>query len=168
MKKIVIRYILTLIITIYHSIFYTIFSPLTVYITYYLLKLFTNPILTSSTITFNSHSFTFIPACTAASAYLLLTILILTTKKIKSLTRIKMFLLGSLSILTLNIARILILMFTYNNIGETAFNTVHLFFWHILSTVFVVLIWLALINIYKIKSIPIYSDFKHLLKQLKI
>ncbi len=165
MKNIILRYLLTLIITLYHTIFYTIFSPLTVYITYYILKIFTNPTLTSSTITFNSHSFTFIPACTAASAYLLLTILILTTRKIKPLIRLKMFLMGSISILTLNIARILILMLAYN-VSETFFNTLHLLFWHILSTVFVVLIWLALIKIYKIKSIPIYSDIKHLLKKI--
>tara|TARA_Y100000310_G_scaffold345610_1_gene467284 strand:+ start:5349 stop:5843 length:495 start_codon:yes stop_codon:yes gene_type:complete len=163
--KTILRYILALIIALYHNIFYTIFSPLTVYITYYTLKLFTNPILTESTITFNSHSFTFIPACTAATAYLLLTMLILTTRNIKFLTRIKMFIIGSIAILTLNITRILILMLAYN-VNEAFFNTLHLLFWHILSTVFVVLIWLALTKLYKIKSIPIYSDIKYLLKKI--
>ena len=78
-----------------------------------------------------------------------------------------MILVGFISILALNIARILILMLIYNNFGEAAFNTVHLLFWHILSTLFVILIWLALIKIYKIKAIPIYSDLKYLIKKLK-
>tara|TARA_Y100000310_G_scaffold339719_1_gene433302 strand:- start:850 stop:1359 length:510 start_codon:yes stop_codon:yes gene_type:complete len=163
----IIRYALTLVLTIYHSVFYTVFAPLTVYITYYMLTIFTNPALTETTITFNSHSFTFIPACTAALAYLILTILIFTTKNIKLLIRLKMILVGFISILALNIARILILMLIYNNFGEAAFNTVHLLFWHILSTLFVILIWLALIKIYKIKAIPIYSDLKYLIKKLK-
>lgn len=163
----IVRYSLALMLTIFNSIFYTIFAPLTVYNTYYILKLFTNPTLTSSTITFNSHSFTFIPACTAALAYLMLTLLILLTRNIKPLIRLKMVLIGFISILVLNIVRILTLMLIYNNFGQAAFNTVHLLFWHLLSTVFVVGIWLALIKIYKVKAIPVYSDLKYLVKKLK-
>ena len=167
MKTTILRYIITLIITIFSNIFYSIFTPLTIYPTYAILSLTQTTTLTNTTLTFNGTQFTFIPACIAGTAYLVLTILVLTTKGIKPIERIKALLTGYLLLLLLNITRILTLIFIYTFISEQLFHTLHLIFWHILSTIFVLLIWILLTKLYKIKQIPIYSDIKHLLKKVQ-
>ena len=64
----------------------------------------------------------------------------------------------------LNIARILLLA---SLIASPSFETIHWVFWHIVSTVFVVGTYIATTRIYKIKTIPVYSDFKYLTKLVK-
>jgi len=51
--------------------------------------------------------------------------------------------------------------------GSRLFETVHLFFWKILSGVVVVIIWIYLTRKYKITSIPVYDDIKYLIKQIR-
>lgn len=167
MKNTLLRYALTLIISIFSNIFYTIFTPLTIYPTYTILNIVKPSTLTDLTITFNSSQFTFIPACIAGTAYLILTILTLTTKGVKPLTRLKALLTSYSLLLLLNITRILVLIFIYIFISEQLFHTLHLIFWHILSTVFVLLIWIVTIKLYKIKHIPFYSDIIYLLEKAK-
>ena len=163
MKNLISRYTLTLILTVFHNIFYIIFTPLTIFPIYFILKIFPETSLTDATIIFNSHSFTFIPACIAGTAYLILTILTLTSvtnikKAIKTLTT------AYLLLLTSNIIRILILIFTYNQFGKETFDAIHMVFWHILSTIIVLIIWIFVTKVYRIKSIPIYTDIKDLIK----
>jgi exosortase/archaeosortase family protein len=164
LKTLTLRLLLALIIAFSFNLFYIILNPLTFNLTYLLLKIFTNPILSINTILINSFTLKFIPACAAASAYLLLALLILLTKDIELKKGIKMFFLGSLLILIMNLTRILILIFILMNYGKDYFNLIHVIFWKIISSVFVVIVWVYLTNKFKIKSIPIYSDIKTIIK----
>lgn len=148
------------------QLFYIIFTPITVYSTYFLLKLY-NPSLIGDTITIGSSQFDIVSACVAGFVYLLLLMLVLLTKNIKLLTRIKMILLGFLLLLVFNILRIDFLIFLTLNYGVEAFESVHMLFWNLFSGAFVAVIWIVLVSIFKIKDIPIYSDLKYLYKKSK-
>jgi exosortase/archaeosortase family protein len=153
-----------------YDLFYVIFSPLTVFFSFLLLYLLGySPILniSSNSIIVYGHTLDFIPACTAASAYFLLVILILLTKNIKILTRIYMFLIGSFLILAINIIRIDILIIILIKYSKVTFETVHLLFWKMLSTIIVALIWITLTFIFKVKTIPVVSDIVHLIKIIR-
>ncbi len=166
-KRLIIRLLLLIFIIFFsYDLFYPILEFLTVQLSYiFLLPL--KPILTNSTtFTIGSHILEIVPACVAFSAYVLLAILILSTKDIKRKTMLKMFLIGSLSILIINILRIDLLIYMLILMGSRLFETVHLFFWKILSGVVVVLIWIYLIKKYNIKNIPIYSDVKYLINRI--
>lgn len=165
--NLLIRLGLALLAGIFFNIFYVIFYPVTFNLTIHSLKYFYTLAVTDNTIVIGSHILKFIPACTAASAYFLLLLLILLTKDIPLKKSIYMFLLGSLLILAANIIRIDILIYILIKYGSNLFNTLHLFIWKILSSLFVVLIWILLTKKFKIKTIPIYSDYKFLIKNLK-
>ena len=162
-KKLVIRLILAALLAVSYSLLYKILIPITLYPSFYILKLFYKAELSNTLITIENYSLTFIPACAAASAYILLGILILLTKDIKLKTGLKMFLLGSSLILIANIIRIEALILILINFGKNYFETLHLFIWKVLSSVFVALVWIFLIKFYKIRSIPIISDIKELM-----
>ena len=87
-----------------------------------------------------------------------------TNKDIKLKTSLKMFFLGSFIILLANIIRIESLIIVLINGGKNYFETLHLLIWKVLSSIFVALVWIFLIKIYKIKSIPLISDFKQIRK----
>lgn len=144
------------------EILYPIISPLTFYASFYSL-FFLNPILTSSTtFAIGNYSLKFIPACAAASAYLLLIVLIaLVDLKLKK--AVKVFLVGSLFIFIANLIRIDLLVYILIKYGSSLFDTLHLFFWRILASLYVVVLWIFLSKWFKIKDIPIYSDFKRIL-----
>lgn len=164
-KKLVIRLVLAISLALSYPLLYKILIPSTLYPSFYLLKaLGYEASLSGINILTNSHSLTFIPACAAASAYILLGILILLTKDIKRKTGIKMFLIGSIIILIANIIRIESLMLILINGGKNYFETLHLFIWKVLSSIFVAFVWIFLIKRYKIKSIPLISDYKSLRK----
>lgn len=75
-----------------------------------------------------------------------------------------MFLLGSLIILIANIIRIEALIIILLKGGQNYFETLHLFIWKILSSVFVAGVWIFLIKKFKIKSVPLISDIKAIRK----
>ena len=158
-----IRYVLAVLVGIFYQIFYWIFSPWTLHSTYWILNLVYNVVLEGNLITFDSVTFALIPACTAATAYLLLTMLILVTRGIKLLTRIKIWIYGCLLILVFNTLRIFLLIWIYVTFGQNYFDALHLMFWHVVSTVVVILIWIGLTKKYKVKGIPVYSDLKYIL-----
>jgi len=161
------RLILAIIIIAFgFKILYPIISPLTFYASYYSL-FFLNPVLTSSTtFAIGEYSLRFVPACAAASAYLLLIVLIsLVDLRLKK--AVKVFLVGSLLIFIANLIRIDILVFIWIKYGSSLFNTLHMFFWRVLASLYVVVLWLLLSKWFKIKDIPIYSDFKRIFKIYK-
>lgn len=167
-QKLIVRVLIALIIR--PSIFYVIFSYLTIYVPFLLLRLFGfNAIIepSVSSIYINQYSFFFVPACIASSAYYLMSLLVLTTRDISLNKSIKMLLIGFLGIFTLNIIRIVFLILVFIYFGLDIFNKVHLVFWYGVSTLFVVIIWLFLTKLYKIKTIPVYSDIKYLYKLSK-
>lgn len=159
-----IRYILLLSLAIFGlKIIYPLISPITFKTSFYSLFYYSPLLLDSTSFSIENFKLNFVPACTAASAYLLLTLLTLGVD-LKPKKAIKILLLGSLLIFTANIVRIDILVITLVEFGSRAFDTIHLFFWKILSSIYVVLVWIFLTKYFKIKEIPIYSDFKRILR----
>ena len=164
MKSIISRYFLALIIAIFNEVFYFIFSPLTLYVSYFIISIFYDVSLLGNTVLVEGISFTFVSACTAATAYLLLTELVLLTRGISLKKSLKMLYIGFLSIFVMNILRILVLILVYVNFGKNYFDLLHMFFWHLLSTIFVVVVWLLLTKNFRVRGVPVYSDLKSLLK----
>ncbi len=162
----VFRYALALLIGIFPVILYKIFAPLTLYPSYILLKLFYNPTLLSQSIKIDYYTLNFVPACVAVSAYILLAFLVLSTSSLEWKRRVKLFIFGSLLILILNLIRIIVLIILLIEYGTNYFEAVHLIFWQILASVYVAAVWIFLIKHYKIKSVPVVSDFRMLRKHL--
>ena len=148
----------------FFELLYTIFRPLTLYPSYFILSLFYDATLVGNRIITNEYFLNFVDACIAGSAYLLLALLILLTDKITFRKRVYMFFLGSLMILSFNIFRIEVLFYILLNYSSNIFQSVHILFWKFLSTLYVFLTWLFLINIFQIKAIPAYSDYKRILR----
>ncbi len=140
-------------------IFYFLFSTVTIKLSYFLIDLFAKISLSGDSLVSWDYVITIVQACVAGSAYYLLFILNLSTPKITIKNRIKIFLFSSIAFLSLNIIRITMLAFLFLNY-PSYFEIIHKLFWYLLSIVFVVGIWFACVKLFKIGSIPIYSDIK--------
>ena len=144
-----------------------VFYPLTMYTPYFLLKLIDYQAFIIPPYIITSENYIrFSEACAAVSAYFLLLLLIVLTKDMKLKARIKIFLFGSAIIYLANMARILILIMVLEKYGFSAFQQAHDVFWIVFGSLLVALTWILLTRHYNVKSIPIYSDIKYLLKQL--
>jgi|SRR3989344_2804920 len=165
-KNIITRFILAILTIFLYKPLLFILTPLTLYPTYFLLISY-KPLLQNTSIIINSTTLTITESCLAILAYLLLLALVILTPKLPPKTRLKIFFLGSLIILTANIIRILILSLLIIHKNINLFLTLHLFIWQFLSSIFVFLIWIFLTKLYKIKTIPIYTDIKYLIKHIK-
>jgi exosortase/archaeosortase family protein len=160
-----IRYFLIILIGLNNFyILYIFLTPLTVYVTNTALSVFTATSLVGNAIYINGLIIEIIPACVAGAAFYLLLILALSTADISLKTRFKVIATTFAIFFVLNIARILILVQITNT---PHFEIIHWIFWHLISTVFVVGTWFAVVKLYKIESIPIYSDIKYLLSLIK-
>jgi hypothetical protein len=51
--------------------------------------------------------------------------------------------------------------------GTILFDSVHLIFWYFISILFIIIIWFTLVKKFNIKEIPILSDVKLLIEQIK-
>lgn len=147
------------------SFFYFIFFPLTVYSIYFIFNSYA-PKIIGETIFINNYAFTFIEACIAPYAYKLFFILSLLTREIKLWARLKIIFFGFLLIFLMNVLRICILILI-NFQNYKLFETLHFFWWQVISGVYIALIWILLVRRYNIKDIPVVSDFKFLLKKFK-
>lgn len=159
-----IRYIALLIIALNLSTLYKILTYLTIKTLNIILSFFTNPIIEGNIIHLNTISIEIVKACVAGSAFYLLLLLILSTAQIKLRTRIITLTTTLTTLFILNIIRILILI---SIINTNYFEITHWIFWHLISIIFVIGIWLTTIKIYKIKEIPVYSDIKILINAIK-
>ncbi|HII16211.1 MAG TPA: pacearchaeosortase [Nanoarchaeota archaeon] len=161
-RELALRLLTAFAVGISYNLFYMVLSPVTLYLSYFFFSLF-HPMsaLAGSAIQTQTASFELIPACVATAAYVLLAFLILLTKDISPADRLQMFVYGSLGLLAFNILRIELLLLTYFRLNAS-FDALHLFVWKFMSTAFVVVLWLALARIYRVKSIPVYSDFVHI------
>ena len=165
--KIGIRYVCALFVMVFGlKIIYFLISPLTFKLSYWSLWYYHPTLISNASFIIQNNKLNFISACTAASAYLLLVLLTLTTK-MELKKSVKVFLLGILLIFIANIIRIDVLIITLIEFGSKAFETIHLLFWKILSSIYVVLVWIFLTKIFKIEKIPIYSDSKEIYKLYK-
>ncbi len=163
---IVLRYIILLILVLNSYLIYKIFTPLTIYFTVISLKLFYPVIVFGNQILINQTKIIeVIPSCVAGSAYVLLLILNLFVA-MKPKQRICSILLSFSLLFILNILRIVVLSILLVNDFEFFYIT-HKFFWYVLSTILVVGIWFLMIKIFKIKEIPVISDIKYFIQNIK-
>jgi exosortase/archaeosortase family protein len=164
---IVLRYILIIASLFSLPLFYVIFKPITLYLTYFLLKLFFSVQLTGNMLIFANTNVEIIDACVAVSAYFLFLALNLATREIKFGKRVLLFFFTSFVFLVINVIRIFLL--TIMLINKSAFfDLTHKVFWYVLSIVFVFLIWILGTKLMKIKQVPVYSDVKWILEKIRI
>lgn len=153
-----IRYLTLAMVGILLPVFYQFFFPLTIWPSFFLLNLFYSVSISGNILFIEGLEIEIVNACIAGSAYYLLLILNLTTN-MQINQRIFSLLFSFSSLLFLNILRIFLLSILY--IENFAFFTfVHELFWYVLSVVFVVAIWFLTILLFKIKTVPVYSDLK--------
>jgi len=165
--KIFIRYLFILLVGLFGFYYiYSFFTPLTLYPSYYIIRLFYPDALLSGTEIFvGAKHLTIIPACIAGAAYYLLFALNLSTP-MSTLRRIKSILFIILVFLILNILRIAIFAKMYIE-SSIFFDFAHLSVWYIGSTFLVVAIWFINVKLFDIKDTPIYSDFKSIYSYIK-
>jgi exosortase/archaeosortase len=113
----------------------------------------------------NGTSIHLISACIAGAAYYLLLILNLTTP-MKPNVRFKSLLFLFAAFLVANILRIVVFSVAALN-SYSWFGQIHALTWYLGSTIFVVCLWFINVRIFRTKSIPIYTDFKSILKSLR-
>lgn len=138
---------------------YKILTPITIQTLNLILSIFINTTLVENIIYMDRAVIEIVPACVAGAAFYLLLLLLLSIRDINPKIRIKAIATAFAMLFILNISRILILIPIINT---SYFETIHWIFWHLISIIFVVAIWFSVIKIYKIKSYPIYSDFKYI------
>jgi exosortase/archaeosortase family protein len=157
--KIFIRYAILLALGLGNLILlYKTFSPLTIFPTYYLLNLFLGNVqLIENSLIIGSYTIEIIRACVAPTAYYLLLALNLATPMTPK-KRIHSILFSFTLLLIINILRISALSIMFIN-QNSSFDFTHKLLWYGLSTIFVAGIWFITIYKYKIKEIPLYSDF---------
>ncbi len=165
--KLTLRLLIAVFLGVFYKLFYIVFTPITLYPVYGLVKLMTPAALSGTMLYLEGYAFNFVDACAAASAYLLLSFLILLTMDISWKKRIAMFVAGSGLIWAFNILRILLLFVILLNYGLSAFAAVHMFIWKFLASVYVFLVWVFIIRAFKIKTIPVYSDLKYLMGKIR-
>ncbi len=163
--EISLRYILLLILGIFFSYFYNFFFKATIYSSEFILSLFYETFIIENKIVFLNKIIEIVPACVGLSAYFLLLILNLSIP-MNFKTRVKSILFSVLLLFLLNIFRIFLLAVLFIK-DYTYFNILHKVFWYLLSTIFVIAIWFLTTKLFKIKSIPIYTDFRFLMSVIK-
>jgi len=162
-EKLALRVLIILLLFLIYNYIYIIALPVTTYLSFIVLKILQyNPTLIGNSISVNNITFSFISACVALPAYYLLLILLLTTKDLNVKSSIKLFFIGSLLILAMNIIRIDLLIAAFTSFGKQWFDKLHIIFWKFVSGVYVAIIWIFLTKKYKIKSMPVYTDLKYL------
>ncbi len=150
------------------NIFNFLLKDITLYLTYMSMKAFGyGIIIQGDLIIIGEYTLKFITACTATSAYYLLAVLILLTKDISLKKGIKTFFVGALLILLMNLVRIDILLVVLVEKGINMFESLHIVFWEVISSLYVGGLWIFLIKKFRIKTIPVLSDMKELYKKAK-
>jgi len=145
---------------------YQLLTPLTTYYIAFFLGFFYNvTIISCEKLIVNFSAIEIIPSCVAGSAYILLLILNLATPM--KLKKRLLSILFSVAILFLvNTVRLFILSIMVVQNSEY-FDIVHKLFWYLLSTIFVIAIWFLTVKLFDISKIPVYSDVKFLIKNIK-
>lgn len=143
------------------KLFYIIFLPLTTYPIFWLLDMTHEVLLMGNTIISGSMNIDIIGSCIAGSAYFFLLFLNLSTGKIPLKKRTYLLLTTFGSFFIINLIRIYILGIMYLE-NSPFFDIAHKILWYLGGTIFVVLIWFFGTFLFKIKTIPIYTDMKEI------
>jgi exosortase/archaeosortase family protein len=165
-SKLVLRLVFGLLFVLVYGVFYEVLRVLTIYPSYFLINLGYSVGLVGNSLFFGGNVVNFIPACIAAVAYALLLFLIIFTKGIGFGKSVKMFVLGSLLILIMNVIRIDLLLVILFEFGPDMFDNVHLVFWNFISGIYVAFVWIFLVKKFKVSGIPIVSDVRYLYKRI--
>lgn len=162
-----VRYLLALLLGIPNlALFYFVFTPLTVYPVFWFLNaVYGAVLLEANTIFFNGFYAQIIPACVAGSAYYLLFALnLMTPMNMKKRFQTLSFLI--FTFLALNILRIIFFSSLLTS-GFQYFDAAHKVSWYLGSTFLVVALWFANSKLFRINTIPVYSDVKNILTLYK-
>ena len=158
-----VRWITAIVLAFSSAVFSPVITAITTRTSFGLLRLFTDATVKDSTIAIGATTVNIIPACAAVSAYLLLALLILLTNGISLRKGILLFCYGSLLIFIANIFRIELLIYILHNYGTNYFETVHLFIWKIVASIYVAFVWVFLTWRFQITAMPIVSDMQHVI-----
>ena len=165
--KLIIRILIPLIIS--YALIESFISNITLDLVYFISLLLNQSVfIVDNFLFFNDKIVGFVEACGAPSAYYLLLLLVCYTKDIKFIRGLKVFFYGSFCILVINLFRILLLLFVLDMYGRDYFDTLHMWFWGVISSTVVALIWIFFVKRYHIIGIPVVSDVKYLLKRIKL
>ena len=145
------------------SVFYTIFLPLTIKGTALFLLPY-HPVIVDNLLIMRNYGFEFVEACIATAAYYLLWCLVMLTKDITIIMRIKMIGTSFVLFLAMNIIRIIMLILLALYSTQEIFDVVHLVFWQLIAGVYVAAVWFFVVRVYKVKSIPMYDDIGYFYK----
>ncbi len=136
-------------------IFYKVLTPTTVFAVSKILSIFNEVYVLENLIVLDEVMIELIPACVAGSAFFLMFLLVFSTANVKPLKRFYLLLSTTIILFALNVARIIFLVAIA---GKNYFEIVHWTLWNLVSVFFVVAIWFFVAWLYKINSVPIYSD----------
>ena len=161
--EVIARYLFLLLASLFLPLFYSVLLPLTILPAYFILSIFSPVQLIANALLVNGSVIEITNACLAGSAFYLLLVLAFSTHGIGLKKRVLVFIFDSFLLLLVNILRITIFSIAFAS-NFIFFNEFHAFFWYCLSTIFVILIWLLTIKIFKIKHTPFYSDILFLVK----
>ena len=145
-------------------IFYKILTPLTIKSAGTIISLFTRTTIIGNMIFTKGVIIEIVPSCVAGAAFYLLFLLIFSTAEIKPKKRFIALVTATAILFLLNIIRITFLTLI---LDKAYFPITHWALWNMASTIFVVAVWFFIVKIYRIKSIPIYSDVKYLASLIK-
>ncbi|MDO8556833.1 MAG: pacearchaeosortase [Nanoarchaeota archaeon] len=165
--NLVVRLIVLLGVLFAMPVWYAIVMPITLVASFFMVKMIMPVVLLDNSLQLGNLTLHFIPACAAVPAYILLVLLIGLTSDISWKRRLQMGGLGFLLIFIANLLRIGILIGILVLFGKNLFSAVHLVFWHGVASVYVAVVWMLLVKWFKVKSIPIISDFQMLRRWLK-
>jgi exosortase/archaeosortase family protein len=141
-------------------VFYLILTPLTLHGLNLFLGFFYEVAISGNGFVVNGVFFELVTACVGGSAFYLLLILILSSRDVNYIDRIKMILLSFFILYVFNVFRIVLMVYMY---GSFYYEFTHWFLWYFISTLFVVILWFWISWLFKVKSVPVYSDFRFLL-----
>jgi exosortase/archaeosortase family protein len=160
------RLLALIVVFVFKGVLSAVVVVFSLWVSYLPLKWLFGASLSGNIISLGGKSIEYVDVCAALSAYFLILALILLTKDVGFWKGVKMFVVGSLLVLFTNVVRIGVLMWLFANNNIDLFINLHLLTWKLLSGVFVALIWILLVKWFKVKEIPIVSDWNELKKGL--
>jgi exosortase/archaeosortase family protein len=141
-------------------VFYKILTPLTILSVSQTIALFRDVVVVGDMIYTVSTRIQIVEACVAGTAFFLMFLLVFSTANINLLKRIYALIFSLLLLFLSNYLRIVFLIAITDNLY---FEFIHWILWHFVSVILVVGIWFFVIYLFKIDSVPIYSDVKYLM-----
>ncbi len=140
-------------------LFYKLLTPITISILDSILSLSGESLVIGNSIHFKRIIFEIVPACIAGSAFYLIFIFVFSTREINFKKRLAVLLSSFVLLFFFNMSR---LVFLVSIVRTNYFEAVHWLLWNFVSIIFVVGIWILMVYLFRLKTIPVYSDLKYL------